>query len=246
MKKIIALILVAMFALTGMAMAEKLTMATNVAFPPYEFYGDDGETPVGIDVEIAQAICEKLGYELEVKDIAFDAVIGGVASGKYDFGMAGMTVTEERKQSVLFSDTYATAQQVVIVKEGSALTLDSLSEGGYKIGVQMGTTGDLYSTWDYEDTGLCTVERYNTGADAVEGLKKDKVDCVVIDNEPAKAFVAANEGLTILETAYAIEDYAACFALDNVELQQAFNAALAELTADGTVAAIIEKYIPAE
>ena len=245
MKKIIALILVAMFVLTGMAMAEKLTMATNVAFPPYEFYDDEGNE-AGIDVEIAKAICEKLGYEFEIKDIAFDAIIGGVASGKYDFSMAGMTVTEERKQSVLFSDTYTTAQQVVIIKEGSTLTLDSLSEGGYKIGVQMGTTGDLYTTWDYEDTGLCTIERYNTGVDAVEALKKDKVDCVVIDNEPAKAFVAANEGLTILETAYAIEDYAACFALDNVELQQAFNAALNELIADGTVAAIIAKYIPAE
>jgi len=245
MKKIIALILVAMFVLTGMAMAEKLTLATNVAFPPYEFYDDEGNE-AGIDIEIAKAICEKLGYELEVKDIAFDAIIGGVASGKYDFSMAGMTVTEERKQSVLFSDTYTTAKQVVIVKEGSEVNLDKLAEGGYKIGVQMGTTGDLYSTWDYEDTGLCTVERYNTGADAVEGLKKDKVDCVVIDSEPAKAFVAANEGLVILETAYAIEEYAACFALENTELQQAYNAALAELTADGTVAAIIEKYIPAE
>lgn len=245
MKKIIALILVCMFALTGMAMAEKLTLATNVAFPPYEFYDDDGNE-AGIDIEIAQAICEKLGYELEVKDISFDAIIAGVATGKYDFSMAGMTVTDERKESVLFSDTYASAKQVVIVAEGSEVDLDKLYEGGYKIGVQMGTTGDIYTTGDFEDTGLCTVERYKTGVDAVEALKVGKVDCVVIDNEPAKAFVEANEGLVILETAYAEEDYAACFALDNTELQQAFNTALAELVADGTIDAIIGKYISAE
>lgn len=245
MKKIIALVLVCMFALTGMAMAEKLTLATNAAFPPYEFYDDEG-VATGIDIEIATAICEKLGYELEVKDIAFDSIIGGVATGKYDFSMAGLTVTEERKESVLFSDSYATAQQVVIISEGSEVDLDKLNEGGYKIGVQMGTTGDLYTTWDFEDTGLCTIERYNTGADAVEALKAGKVDCVVIDNEPAKAYVAANEGLTILDTTYTEEEYAACFALDNTELQEAFNAALAELVEDGTIDAIIGKYISAE
>ena len=172
-----------------------LTMATEATFPPYEFY--DGDKIVGIDVEVAGAIAEKLGMELEVTDIAFDSIIPGVQTGKYDMGMAGMTVTEERLQSVDFSDSYATGVQVVIVTEDSKITsVDDLSAEGanYRIGVQSGTTGDLYATWDLEDEGLATVQRYNKGADAVQALVTGKVDCVIIDNEPAKAFVAANNG----------------------------------------------------
>jgi len=223
-----------------------LVMATNAAFPPYEFY--EGDAIVGIDAEVGKAIADKLGMEFTIEDMEFDAIIPAVTSGKASFGMAGMTVTEERLQSVDFSTSYAKGVQVVIVKEGSAITSvdDLFAEGAsHVIGVQTGTTGDLYSTWDLEDAGLATVERFNKGADAVLALTQDKVDCVVIDNEPAKEFVAANEGLVILDTEYAVEDYAICFAKDS-ELTAQVNGALEELIADGTVQAIIDKYISAE
>lgn len=219
-----------------------LTMGTNAEFPPYEYY--EGEKVVGIDAEIAAAIAEKLGMSLVIEDMSFDAIITAVQTGKVDMGMAGMTVTDERLQSVNFSTSYATGVQVVIVKEGSAITsVDDLQKGGYVIGVQNATTGDLYSTWDLEDEGLATVERYNKGADAVLALVSGKVDCVIIDNEPAKAYVAANPGLKILETAYATEDYAICIAKDNTELLDKVNGALQELIADGTVQTIVDKYI---
>ena len=248
MKKIIAMILVAMLAFAGVsAMAESLKMCTNVAFPPYEFYGEDGE-PTGIDIEIAKAIAAKLGYDLEVVDIEFGQCIPGVQSGKYDFSAAGMTVTEERKQMVQFTDTYATAQQVVIVPADCEMTsLDDFvtANGTVKVGVQMATTGDLYTTWDYEDEGKGTVDRYANGAAAVQALLAGKVDCVVIDNEPAKNFVAQNEGLKILDSAYAVEDYAMAFAKES-PIYADFNAALAELIEDGTVQGIIDTFIPAE
>ena len=247
MKKILAIALICMLTLTGMAMAETLKMGTNASFPPYEFYDDESGEIVGIDAEVAAAICEKLGYELEIVDMDFDAIIPAVTTGKIDFGMAGMTVTEERLQSVDFTTSYATGIQVVIVKEDSAIASvdDLFAEGAsHKIGVQQGTTGDLYASWDIEDAGLGSVERFKTGTDAVLALTSGKVDCVVIDNEPAKNFVAANEGLKILETEYVVEDYAIALAKDS-ELTAQINAALEELIADGTVQAIIDKYIVA-
>ena len=250
MKKLLALILAALFVLAGIsAIAEggKLTLATNVNFPPYEFYGEDGE-PTGIDVEIAKAIAAKLGYDLEIVDIEFAQCIPGVQSGKYDFSAAGMTVTEERKQMVQFTDAYATGIQSIIVPESCEFTgLDDFVEanGTVKVGVQMATTGDLYTTWDYEDEGKGTVDRYATAAAAVQALVAGKVDCVVIDNEPAKNFVAQNEGLKILDTAYAVEEYAMAFSKDSA-IYADFNAALAELIEDGTVQGIIDTFIPAE
>ena len=248
MKKLISALLVLSMLLMGAAMAETttLTMATNAAFPPYEYYDDETGEVTGIDVEIAQAICDKLGYELEVVDVDFDSIVPGVQSGKYSFGMAGMTVTEDRLQSVNFSTSYATGVQVVIVPEDSAITSidDLLAEGAsHAVGVQQGTTGDICATGDIEEAGLGTVERFKTATDAVLALTTGKLDCVIIDNEPAKNFVAANEGLKILDTEYVVEEYAACFAKENTELLDAFNAALEELTADGTVPAIIEKYL---
>lgn len=247
MKKILAIALICMLTLTGMAMAETLKMGTNASFPPYEFYDDETGEIVGIDAEVAAAICEKLGYELEIVDMDFDAIIPAVTTGKIDFGMAGMTVTEERMQSVDFTTSYATGIQVVIVKEDSEITSvdDLFAEGAnHKIGVQQGTTGDLYCSWDIEDEGLGTVERYKNGTDAVLALTSGKVDCVVIDNEPAKNYIAANEGLKILDTEYAVEDYAIALAKGS-ELTEKINAALEELIADGTVQAIIDKYIAA-
>ena len=247
MKKILAIALICMLTLTGMAMAETLKMGTNASFPPYEFYDDESGEIVGIDAEVAAAICAKLGYELEIVDMDFDAIIPAVATGKIDFGMAGMTVTEERKQSVDFTTSYATGIQVVIVKEDSAIASvdDLFAEGAnHKIGVQQGTTGDIYCSGDIEEAGLGTVERYKNGTDAVLALTSGKVDCVVIDNEPAKNYIAANEGLKILDTEYAVEDYAIALAKDS-ELTEKINAALEELIADGTVQSIIDKYIAA-
>ncbi len=222
---------------------QKLVMATNAAFPPYEFY-EDGKI-VGIDAEIAAAIAEKLDMELEIVDVDFKAIVPGVASKKYDIGVAGMTVTDERLESVDFSDSYATGIQVIIVKEGSPITTvdDLYAEGAsYIVGVQDATTGDIYST---DDFGEERVKRYPAGADAIQALVTDKVDCVIIDNEPAKSFVKANEGLEILDTEYVIEDYAICLAKGS-ELTEKVNGALKELIADGTVKKIIDKYIPAE
>ena len=248
MKKIISLILaLAMIftlavSMTACGQKEKtLVMGTEAAFPPYEFVDDNGKI-TGIDPEIAQAVADKLGMKLEIKSMDFDSLLPAVQGKSIDFALAGMTVTEERKLSVDFSDTYAKGVQVVIIKETSDIaSIDDLT--GKTIGVQKGTTGDVYCT---DDFGQDNVKQYDNGALAVAALNSDQVDCVVIDNEPAKSFVAANKGLKILETEYANEDYAAAFAKDNTELKDSFNKALQELKADGTLDKIIAKYIPAE
>ena len=170
-----------------------LKMATNAYFKPYEYY--EGDQIIGIDAEIAKAIANYLGYELVIEDMEFDSIITAVKGGFVDFGMAGMTITEDRLLEVDFSISYATGVQSIIVPAGSPIkSVDDLyAEGAnYNIGVQEATTGDLYATWDLEDAGLATVHRYNKGADAVQALVTGKLDCVIIDNEPAKAFVAQN------------------------------------------------------
>lgn len=223
-----------------------LTMATNAYFPPYEFY--DGDTIVGIDAEIGKAIADKLGMEFKIEDIEFDAIITGVQSGKFDMGMAGMTVTEERLQSVDFSDSYATGIQSIIVPEGSPIKSidDILKEGAtYKVGVQLATTGDIYISDDLGDEATSRIEQYQTGNDAVAALSAGKVDAVIIDNEPAKSYVAATSGLVILDTEYVTEDYAICFAKGN-PLKDKVNEALNALIADGTVKTIVDKYISAK
>ena len=226
---------------------ETLVMATNAAFPPYEY--KEGDAFVGIDVEIAQAIAEKLDMTLEIKDVEFGSIIGGVQTGKFDMGIAGMTVTEERLQSVNFSTSYATGIQVVIVNSDSEIkSLDDLKgDGSMKFGVQQDTTGDIYASDTAEKGGYGeeNVIRYKTGADAVQALKAGKVQAVIIDNEPAKAFVAANEGLEILDAEWAREDYAIAIAKENTELLEKVNNALAELDKEGKLAEIINKYIPA-
>ena len=245
MKKIFAVVLSMLLVLTSVsALADTLTMATNASFPPYEYY--EGDQVVGIDAEIAYAVCEEMGYHVEILDMDFNAIINAVTSGKADFGMAGMTVTEERQQSVAFSISYATGVQSIIVKEGSPIaSYDDLAAEGatYKVGVQMATTGHIYAE---DEFGTDRVVLFDNGNDATMALKNGKVDCVIIDNEPAKAYVAVNEGLVILDSAYAVEDYAACFAKDNTELVEKFNTALQKLIDDGTVAEIIGKYIKAE
>ena len=223
----------------------KLIMATNAEFPPYEY--KEGDKILGIDAEVAKLIADKLGLELEIADVDFDSIIPGVQSGKYDMGMAGMTVTDERKEKVNFSDSYATGVQVVIVKEDSEIkSIDDLE--GKKIGAQQGTTGYIYASDTPKNDGFGeeNVTGYQNGALAVEALKGGKVDCVIIDNEPAKAYVAANEGLKILDTEYVTEDYAICFAKENTELQEKVNDALKELIEDGSVKKVVDKYIKAD
>lgn len=245
MKKIIAILLVAMLALGAVAETlPVLTMGTNAAFKPYEFY-EDTEI-VGIDAEIAAAICEKLGYKLEIIDMDFATLIPAVVSGKIDFAMAGMTVTEERLQSVNFSVSYATGVQSIIVPiDGPIKNVDDLyAEGAsYTIGVQEGTTGDIYCT---DDFGEENVLKFKTGPDAVAALAAGKIDAVVLDNNPAKAYIETYDNLILLDTDYAVEDYAIAIALDNAELKEKIDAALNELIADGTVDEIILKYIPIE
>jgi len=223
-----------------------LTMATNAEFPPYEFW--EGSEIVGIDAEIAAAIAGKLGLTLQIDDMDFGAVIAAVTAGRADIAMAGLTVTEERMESVNFSVSYATGIQVIIVNDGSPITsVDDLYDvGGFDIGVQESTTGDLYTTWFLEEEDLATIHRYRRGADAVQALVIGRVDAVVIDNEPAKAFVAMNPGLKILDTEFEVEDYAIALSKDNEALRDAVDEALRALIADGTVQRIIDKYITSE
>lgn len=217
-----------------------LTMGTNAYFPPYEYY--EGDEIIGIDAEIADAVAKKLGLELKIEDMEFDSIILAVQQGKVDMGLAGMTVTEDRLQSVNFSDSYATGIQSVIVTEDSDITdIDGLA--GRKVGVQLMTTGDFLAQ---EEIGEEFVEEYNKGADAVMALTQGKVDAVIIDNQPALSYIKSTEGLKILDTEFAVEDYAAAISKDNEGLLAAVNDALAQLQADGTLQSIVDKYIVAE
>ena len=216
-----------------------LVMGTNAEFPPYEFYEDNDI--VGIDVEIAKAIAEKMGMELQIEDMAFDAIIPAVTSGKADFGAAGMTVTEERQRSVEFTDTYANSNQVAIVKEDSDITGSSDLEGK-TIGVQLGTTGDALAT-ELKDA---TVERYNKGLEAVQSLTQGKIDAVVIDQATAQAFVKKTEGIKILEEKMSEEEYAIAIKKGNTDLVEKMNAAIAELKSEGKIDEIVAKYMDAE
>ena len=219
---------------------DTLIMGTNAAFPPYEYY--EGDQIVGIDADIAKALGEKLGVEVTIEDMDFNSLITAVQTGKIDMVLAGMTVTPDREENVSFTDSYATGIQSIIVTEDSEITGPDDLEG-HKIGVQESTTGHIYCSDDY---GEDNVIAYTTGANAVEALKTGKVDAVVIDNEPAKAFVEANEGLKVLDTEYTVEDYAIAVAKENTELLDKLNTALAELKEDGTIQSIIDKYITAE
>lgn len=258
MKKFVALILALMcvFALCACTSddgddAKTLVMATNATFPPYEYY--EGSDMVGIDVEIAQAIADKLGMKLEITDMDFNAILGAVSSGKADMAMAGLSVTPDRLKEVDFSVEYCTGVQVMIVPEGSDITcaddLVAKIEAGedIQIGCQIATTGYIYASDTIENGGFGEdhVQAFPAGGDAIAALMSGKLDCVIIDNEPAKAFVAQNDGLQILETEYVSESYAIAFAKDS-EIADDVNAALKELIADGTVQSIIDKYINAD
>ena len=250
MKKLIALILSALLLLSmaacsggdkGMTIEKgKLIMSTNAEFPPYEMTTDDGGF-AGIDIEIAEAIAKKLGLELVIDDMDFNAALLAVQQGKSDMVMAGVTVDPDRQKVMDFSNSYATGVQVIIVKEDSNVTADTL--GDFMIGTQKGTTSDIYCS---DDFGAEHVTTYDSSITAVQALINGQVDCVVVDNAPAQELVKANPGLKILETEYITENYAIGFNKGNTQLQEAVNKALAELTTDGTIQKIIDKYITAE
>lgn len=224
----------------------KLTMSTNASFPPYEMVADDGSFE-GIDIEVAGAIAEKLGLELQVDDMGFDAALQAAQTGKSDMVMAGVTVTEERQAVMDFSNSYANGVQVVIVKEGSPIqTVDDLANANM-IGCQMGTTGYIYCSDTPENGGFGEdhVTPYDDGAAAVQALMNGQIDAVVIDNMPAQEYVAANPGLKILDGEFTNEDYAIGVAKGNTALLDAINGALEELTNDGTIQSIVDKYISA-
>ena len=216
-----------------------LVMATNAEFPPYEYR--DGENFAGIDVEIAQAIADDMGLDLVIEDMQFDSIVPAVQSGKADIGIAGMTVTEDKLQNIDFSIPYTTSTQVVIVTNDSPIT-SPVDLEGKTIGVQLGTTGDQYSS----EIADATIERYNKGFEAVQALGQNKIDAVIIDREPARAFVADNEGLKILDEDYTVEDYAIAVAKDNQELLEQVNNSLTKLKDSGKLQEIIDKYISAE
>ena len=244
MKKLLSVVLSASLlglALVGTGCGEKkeLVMATNAEFPPYEFH--DGDAIVGIDAEIAQAIADEMGRTLVIEDMAFDSIITAVQTGKADMGVAGMTITEDRLENVDFSTPYATAAQVIIVKDDSDIASpDDLA--GKTIGVQLGTTGDIYA----EEIENASIEKYNKGFEAVQALTQGKVDAVIIDNEPAKVFVSQNEGIKILDEAYTYEEYAIAVKKGNTELLNQINAAIEKLQESGKLQEIVDKYIVAE
>ena len=243
MKKLVTVLLTAacLCVLTACGSKDdgKLVMATNAEFPPYEYH--EGDAIVGIDAEIAQAIADDLGMELQIEDMAFDSIIAAVQSGKANVGIAGMTVTEDRLANVSFSNPYTQAAQVIIVNSDSEVASPDDLENK-TIGVQLGTTGDIYAG----DIAGATIERYNKGFEAIQALTQNKLDAVIIDREPAKVFVSENEGLVLLDEEFTVEDYAIAVAKDNTELLDKINASLAKLQESGKLQEIIDKYITAE
>lgn len=228
----------------------KLIMVTNASFPPYEMTDDDNNV-IGIDPDIAQVIADKLGLELVIDNIDFDAALMAVQEGRADVMLAGMSYNEERDVVMDFSDTYATGYQVIIVREdddriaGGNDDLMLVDTDGnviedVQIGVQRGTTGELYCQDAY---GVDKVTSLDNGSVAVQALLNGQVDCVVIDIGPAEEYVEANPGLKIVEGAYTIEDY--CVGVDegNTALLEAVNKALNEMIDDGTVDEIMNQYI---
>ena len=225
----------------------KLHMSTNAEFPPYEMVKGDGGFE-GIDVEVAGLIAEKLGLELVVDNIDFDAALLAVQNGSADIAMAGITVNEDRLANMDFTDSYATGVQVVIIKADSPAvqSIDDLASAAL-IGTQEGTTGYIYCSYPPEEGGYGEdhVVAYETGAVAVQALLAGQVDCVVIDNQPAQEYVKANPGLEILDTEFAVEDYAIAVKKGNTQLLEQVNKALGELIADGSVQKVVDKYITA-
>ena len=222
---------------TGCEKSDSLIMATNAEFPPYEYY--EGSDIVGIDVEIAQAIADKLGKELVIEDIAFDSIIASVQSGKADMGVAGMTVRPDRLENVDFSDSYITASQVIIIHKDNTDIESPDDLVGKTVGVQLGTTGDIYA----EDIDDVSLERYNKGFEAVQALQQNKIDAVIIDDQPAAFFAAQNPDIKVIDEPFTVEDYAIAVKKGNSKLLEDINEAIADLKTSGKLQEIFDKYI---
>lgn len=219
-----------------------VTMSTNAEFEPFEY--KDGDNIVGIDAEISKKVADKLGVELKINDIAFDSLIPELNSGRANFVAAGMTVTDDRKQNVDFSDTYFDASQAIIVKKDSAIK-SRADLNGKKVGVQQGTTGDTYCTNEdgKNDIKVASVERYNKGVDAVTDLVNGKIDAVVIDDFPATKFVEKNsDKIQKLGEALTVEKYAIAVKKGDDAMLKTVNDVLAEMKSSGELNKIIEKY----
>ena len=219
----------------------KLTVGTNAEFPPFEFVDDNGE-PDGFDVALIKAIGEKLGVEVEVENMEFEALVASIGN-KIDVAIAGMTITDERKENADFSDPYYDAVQYVILPEGSEIaTFDDLA--GKTIGVQLGTTGDFIAS---DDVDGANVKQYNKGVDAVNDLINGRVDCVIIDKNPALVFAGKFEGqLTAVDGeqfGFGIENYAIAMPKGDTALAAQINGALKELKEDGTFDELVKTYI---
>ena len=242
MKKTLVVLMAAVAAICMSACGKssnKLIMATNAAFPPYESV--DGNDIIGIDPEIAKLVADDLGMELVIEDMAFDSIIAAVQSGKADIAMAGMTVTEDRKENIDFSIPYTEAAQVIIVRTDSTVTTpDDLK--GKTVGVQIGTTGDIYA----EDIADATIERYSKYVEAINALTQGKIDAVIVDREPGKVFVSDSEDLKMIDEEFTLEEYAIGVAKENTELLDQINASLKKLQESGQIDTIINKYIKAD
>lgn len=230
---------------------DELVMVTEASFEPFESLDEDGNF-VGIDIEIAKAFAESQGKELKINNIEFDAILPAIQTGKADFAAAGMTVTETRKQTVDFTDTYYSASQVVIVKKNSTYasmtTKDAietaLNQSGITIGCQSGTTGNSYIVGDedLEFAGLKNAEcqAFTTGYLACQSLQNGQIDAIIIDNEPAKLYLKNYSDLMILPVTLTEEDYAMAVQKGNTELLEKLNAFIKDIKENGKLKEIID------
>lgn len=228
MKKIL-IIFMFLFLLTGCGKnSNELVMVTEAGFAPYEYY-KDGKI-VGVDIDIAEEIAKKMGKKLVIKDVAFDSIINEVKSSKSDFGAAGISYSEEREKEVDFSINYTTSKQVVVIKKDSGITIDNLD--GKKITVQLGSIGDGYVTSNYKKSEIVRQKKY---LQAIEDLKSDKVDCVVMDELPALEFVKVNDNLMVLDKELTSDSYGMIVKKGNTELLNTINEVLNELKDNGKI-----------
>lgn len=223
-----------------------LVMATNAEFEPFEY--KDENKYVGIDIEIAQAIADELGVELDILDIAFDSCIPALTSGRADMVIAGMSVTEDRLKNVDFSDAYFNASQAIVVTKDSDISSRADLDGKI-IGVQQGTTGDTYVTDEDGklDISVADVKRYSKGSEAVSDLISGRIDAVVIDNFPAEKFVERNSNSIVkLDEAMTEEEYAIALAKGESEFKDLVNSVIQSLKDSGKLDEIVSKYIESE
>lgn len=218
-----------------------IKMGVSADFPPFESYADDAVTFVGFDIDLMQEICNRLGMELQIKDMNFDAIVTAVQTGKLDVGVSGITITDERKESVAFSDPYFVASQSILVPKDSPITsYEDLVNGDYTAGVQLGTTGDIMASEKISGR----VSQYEKYGDALAALLAGKNDCMVLDTGVADAFAAAND-LVVVGTfgeATDSENYGIAIAKENTELLEKVNGALAEMKEDGFIDELTAKY----